>query len=76
MEKLLGDKKMLQVSFIMICIIHNMSVLLKITRISKKILGSIIDFYFIFKKSNYFFSQHIRMKSSRREKNKNREEKT
>ena len=37
---------MLQVNFIMIAIIHKISVLLKITRILKHFLKSITDFYF------------------------------
>ena len=52
---------MLQVNFIMICIIRKISVLLKITRISKRFLNSIIEFYFL--KDNQFFSEHIMMKS-------------
>ena len=45
---------MLQVNFIMICIMHNICiVLLKITRILEGFLRSIIDFYFV--KNNYFF---------------------
>ena len=36
---------MLQVNFIMIYIIHKISVLFKITRILKRFLRSIVDFY-------------------------------
>ena len=50
-----------QVNFIMICIIHKISVLLKITRTSK----CIIYFYF-FKKR--FFSQHIIIESPKPDK--------
>ena len=52
---------MLQVNFIMICIIHKILVLVKITRISKHFLRSIIDFYFL--KNNYFFSKNIMIES-------------
>ena len=45
-EKLFDEIKMLQVNFIVIYIIHEMLVLLKITRILKRFLRSIIDFYF------------------------------
>ena len=38
---------MLEANLIMICIIHKFLVLLKITRILKRFLGSIIDFYFL-----------------------------
>ena len=48
---------MLQINFIMIYIIHKISVLLKITRILKRFLKSIIELYFL--KHNTFFSQHI-----------------
>ena len=44
---------MLQVNFSMICIIHKISILLRITRVLERILGS------IFKKNNNFFSLHI-----------------
>ena len=47
--------KMLQVNFIMIYIVHKISVLLKIARILKHFLGSIIDFYF-FEQNNFFHS--------------------
>ena len=43
---------MLQVNFSMICIIHKISIPLRITRVLERILGS------IFKKNN-FFSLHI-----------------
>ena len=59
---LLEDIKMLQVNFIIIYIIHKILVLLKITRILKHFLRSIIDFYFF--KNNNFVSQHITMESS------------
>ena len=36
---------MLQINFIMISIIHKILVLLKITRILKRVLRSIIDFF-------------------------------
>ena len=44
-KKILEDIKIQQVSFIMIYIIHKISVLLKITRILKRFLRDIIDFY-------------------------------
>ena len=46
---------MLQVNFIMICLIHKILVLLKITRILKRFLKNIIDFYF-FKTSNFLLT--------------------
>ena len=46
--------KMLQLNFIMIYIIHKIIVLLKIIRILKQVLRSII-----YLKKNYFFSQHM-----------------
>ena len=49
---------MLQVNFIMI---NKISALLKMTRILKHFLRSIIDFYFL---KHLFFSQHIMMESS------------
>ena len=52
---------MLQINFIMISIIHKILVLLKITRILKRVLRSIIDFFFKKKKKN---SQHIIMEIS------------
>ena len=56
---------MLQVSFIMIYLIHKISVLLKITRILKHFLRS--KQALIFLKNNKLFSQHIMMESSRLE---------
>ena len=53
-EKLFDEIKMLQVNFIVIYIIHEMLVLLKITRILKRFLRSIIDFYFL--KNDVFFT--------------------
>ena len=47
-------KKMLQVSFIMIFIIHIVLVLLKITRILKHFLRSTIVFHFFKKMINFF----------------------
>ena len=44
---LLVDIKMLQVSFIKIYMIHKISVLLTISRILKRFLRGIIDFYFL-----------------------------
>ena len=58
---------MLQVNFIMICIIHKMLAFLKITRIFKLSLRRIIDFYFL--KNNYF-SQHIMIERPNVEKGK------
>ena len=49
---------MLQVNFIMI---NKISALLKMTRILKHFLRSIIDFYIL---KHLFFSQHIMMESS------------
>ena len=65
MKKLLADIKIQQVSFIMLCATHKVSVLLKITRMSKRFLRSIIDFYFF--KNLLFFSQHIMMETPRLE---------
>ena len=48
-KKLLEDIEMLQINFILIYIIHKISVLIKITRIIKCFLRSVIDFCF-FKK--------------------------
>ena len=62
---------MLQVNLIMIYIIHEISILLKITTILKRFLRSIIDFYF-FKKIIIFFSQRIMMKSPSPEGDKKR----
>ena len=53
-KKRLGEIKILLVDFIMINIIHKILVLLKITRILKRFLGSVIDFYFL--KNNFFFT--------------------
>ena len=65
---------MLQVDSIIIYIIYEISVLLKITRILKHFLRSIIDFFFFLKKKN---SQHIMMKFSwLEEEDKNIEENT
>ena len=47
MKKLLEDITMLQVNFMIICIIHKILALLKITRTLKRFLSSIIDFYFL-----------------------------
>ena len=55
-----------------ICIIHKTLVSLKITRILKLFLRSIVDFYFFLKK--FFFLQHIMMGSSRPEDDENIEE--
>ena len=46
-KKLLEEIKMLRVNFIMICIIHKILVLLKVTRILKRFLRSKTDFYFL-----------------------------
>ena len=45
--------KMLQVNFIMICIIHKISLLLKIIRASH-FLKTIIEFYFLKKITKFF----------------------
>ena len=47
LKKLLEDMKILQVNFIMIFIIHEISILLKIIRTLKRFLRSIIEFYFL-----------------------------
>ena len=60
---------MLQVNYIIIYIIHKISVSLKITRIFKRFLRSIMQFYFL-EKIVIFFLQHIMIKSSRLEKDK------
>ena len=52
---------MLQVNFIMIYIIHKISVLLKITRILKTFFKEFSRF--LFKKNIYFFSQRMMMES-------------
>ena len=54
---------MLQANFIMICIIHKILVLLKINRILKRFLRSIINFYFF--KNNKFISQDTTMEDPR-----------
>ena len=46
LKKLFEDIKDIKVNFIMICLIHKILVLLKITRILKHFLRSIIEFYF------------------------------
>ena len=46
---------MLQINFIMIRIIHQILVLVKINRILKHFLRSIIDFLKVFKKIIFFF---------------------
>ena len=55
---------MLQINFIMIRIIHQILVLVKINRILKHFLRSIIDFLKVFKKIIIFFSQYIIMENS------------
>ena len=57
----------LQVNFLMTCIIHKILVLLKTTIILKRVLRSIINFYSL--KDNYF-SQHIMMESPNLEETK------
>ena len=47
---------MLQVNYIMIYIIHKISVLYKITRVLKRLLRNITDFYFF--KQIIFFATH------------------
>ena len=69
---LLEEIKMTRVNFIMIYVIHKISVLLKITRILKLFLRRVIDVHSFFsKKIIIFFSQHIMMQSSRLEEDKN-----
>ena len=53
---------MLQVNFIMICIIHKISVLFKITRILKTLFKECNKLLF-FKKKIFFFSSHLMIKS-------------
>ena len=53
-KKRLGEIKILLVNFIMINIIHKILVLLKITRILKRFLRSVIDFHFL--KNNFLFT--------------------
>ena len=55
---------MMQVNFIMICIIYKIYVLLKITRILKHFLRS---FGLLFLKKQLFFSRHIMMENPRSE---------
>ena len=55
----------LQVNFIMTCIIHKILVLLKTTIILKQVLRSIINFYSL--KDNYF-SQLILQKQKKKKK--------
>ena len=45
-KKLFEDIKDIKVNFTMICLIHKILVLLKITSILKHILRSIIEFFF------------------------------
>ena len=62
---------MLQVNFIMIYIIHKISVLLKVMRILKPFLKSVIDFLSFFKKKYLFFFttyNNEMFKSQRRQK--------
>ena len=54
MKKILEDITMLQVNFTMVCIIHKILVLFKITGILKRFLRSIIVFYFLIN----FFTTH------------------
>ena len=56
---------MLKVNFVMTWIIYKVLMLLKITRILKCFLRSIIDLYFL--KKNSFFLQHIMKKYPRPE---------
>ena len=55
-KKRLGEIKILLVNFIMINIIHKILVLLKITRILKRFLRSVIDFHFL---KNKFFVHNL-----------------
>ena len=57
---------MLQVDYIMICIIHKILVLLKITKILKHFLRSIIEFYFL--RNSWFFFKYITMENQSLEK--------
>ena len=66
--------KMLQVNFILIYVIHKILVLLKITRILKRFFKEYNRLLFIFFRKSNFFSQHLIMKSSRLEEDKNIEE--
>ena len=65
---------MLQVNFILIYVIHKILVLLKITRILKRFFKEYNRLLFIFFRKSNFFSQHLIMKSSRLEEDKNIEE--
>ena len=62
---------MLQINFIMICIIHKISVFLKITRILKMLFKDysrclfIYLFIYLFIFNNFFFQQNIKMESRR-----------
>ena len=58
---------MLQINFIMICIIHKISVFLKITRILKMLFKdySRCLFIYLFIFNNFFFQQNIKMESRR-----------
>ena len=62
---------MLQVNFILIYVIHKILVLLKITRILKRFFKEYNRLLFIFFRKSNFFSQHLIMKSSRLEEDKN-----
>ena len=63
------DIKTLQVNFIMIYIVHKISVLLKITIVLKQFLRIIIAFYIF--KNVICFSQHIFVKYSKIEEDRN-----
>ena len=63
---------MLQVNFIVIFIIHKISILLKITRISKRFFKEYNKLLFFFFKKSFF--SHLMMKSPRLEEHKNIEE--
>ena len=54
---------MVQVNFIWTCVIHKMLVLLKTTRILKRFLSNIIEFYFLERK--FIFFQHVMMENPR-----------
>ena len=56
-KKLFEDIKDIKVNFTMICLIHKILVLLKITSILKHILRSIIEFFF-FKRQLFFFTTY------------------
>ena len=66
---------MLQVNFIMIYIIHKISVLLKITRILKRFLRSIVDFYIKKKKLILFTTYNDGNSKAWRKKHLSRQEK-